>query len=135
MLAPHPAVLSWCWRWLLITSTLPRHRQRGATVVSTNVLPGRTAVLLAALFKLLRGVHRRRVAKTSAGHHRSASITSDVIAAACSGHPLEPPDLYYGIPSSSSHALIGGISALPGAIKRSSQTWPQSPVGPAIVQE
>src|SRR6266566_2562474 len=82
-----------------------------ATVVSTNVLPGRTAVLLAALFNFFGAFAGVGVAKTIGGDITDpASITQTVIAAALLGAILwNLLTWYYGIPSSSSHALIGGI--------------------------
>src|SRR5215212_8008082 len=82
-----------------------------ATVVSTNVLPGRTAVLLAALFNFIGAFTGVGVAKTIGGDIATpASITQTVVAAALLGAILwNLLTWYYGIPSSSSHALIGGI--------------------------
>src|SRR5947209_1914607 len=82
-----------------------------ATVVSTNVLPGRTAVLLAALFNFVGAFAGVGVAKTIGGDITDPrSITQTVVAAALVGAILwNLLTWYYGIPSSSSHALIGGI--------------------------
>src|SRR3954447_2137853 len=82
-----------------------------ATVVSTNVLPGRTAVLLAALFNFVGAFSGVGVAKTIGGDIADpADITQTVIAAALLGAILwNLLTWYYGIPSSSSHALIGGL--------------------------
>jgi inorganic phosphate transporter, PiT family len=82
-----------------------------ATVVSTNVLPGRTAVLLAALFNFLGAFAGVGVAKTIGGDIADpTTITQTVVAAALVGAILwNLLTWYYGIPSSSSHALIGGI--------------------------
>src|SRR5215210_4809080 len=82
-----------------------------ATVVSTNVLPGRTAVLLAALFNFIGAFVGVGVAKTIGGDITNpADITQTVIAAALLGAILwNLLTWYYGIPSSSSHALIGGL--------------------------
>lgn len=82
-----------------------------ATVVSTNVLPGRTAVLLAAVFNLIGAFSGVGVAKTIGGDIADpASITQTVVAAALLGAIVwNLVTWYYGIPSSSSHALIGGI--------------------------
>ncbi len=82
-----------------------------ATVVSTNVLPGRTAVLLAALFNFGGAFAGLGVAKTI-GHDiaRPNDVTQTVVAAALLGAiTWNLLTWYYGIPSSSSHALIGGI--------------------------
>src|SRR5215207_488721 len=82
-----------------------------ATVVSTNVLPGRTAVLLAAVFNFGGAFSGVGVAKTIGGDIADpASITQLVVAAALLGAILwNLLTWYYGIPSSSSHALIGGL--------------------------
>jgi PiT family inorganic phosphate transporter len=82
-----------------------------ATVVSTNVLPGRTAVLLAAVANVVGAFVGVGVAKTIGGDITDpASITQTVVASALLGAILwNLLTWYYGIPSSSSHALIGGI--------------------------
>src|SRR5947199_2881076 len=82
-----------------------------ATVVSTNVLPGRTAVLMAAAFNFLGAFAGEGVAKTIGGDIADpAEITQTVIAAALLGAILwNLLTWYFGIPSSSSHALIGGL--------------------------
>src|SRR4051812_15771945 len=82
-----------------------------ATVVSTNVLPGRTAVLLAGLANFIGAFAGVGVAKTIGGDIANPiSITQTVVAAALLGAILwNLLTWYFGIPSSSSHALIGGI--------------------------
>src|SRR5438876_2234463 len=83
-----------------------------ATVVSTNVLPGRTAVLMAAAFNFGGAFTGVGVAKTIGGDivKDPATITQTVVAAALVGAILwNLLTWYYGVPSSSSHALIGGI--------------------------
>src|SRR5919201_5828760 len=82
-----------------------------ATVVSTNVLPGRTAVLMAAVFNFAGAFTGVGVAQTIGGDIADpATITQTVVAAALVGAILwNLLTWYYGIPSSSSHALIGGI--------------------------
>jgi PiT family inorganic phosphate transporter len=82
-----------------------------ATVVSTNVLPGRTAVLLAAVCNFGGAFFGVGVAKTIGGDITDpAKVTQTVVAAALIGAILwNLLTWYYGIPSSSSHALIGGI--------------------------
>src|SRR5436309_1307398 len=94
-----------------------------ATVVSTNVLPGRTAVLLAALFNFIGAFVGVGVAKTiGADITNPADITQTVIAAALLGAILwNLLTWYYGIPSSSSHALIGGI--IGGALASAHSNW------------
>src|SRR5258708_9530070 len=82
-----------------------------ATVVSTNVLPGRTAVVLAAVFNFGGAFAGVGVAKTiGKGIADPATVTQVVIAAALLGAIVwNLFTWYYGIPSSSSHALVGGI--------------------------
>jgi PiT family inorganic phosphate transporter len=82
-----------------------------ATVVSTNVLPGRTAVLMAATFNFVGAFTSVGVAQTIGGDIADpTTITQTVVAAALVGAILwNLLTWVYGIPSSSSHALIGGI--------------------------
>jgi PiT family inorganic phosphate transporter len=82
-----------------------------ATVVSTGVLPPRTAVLMAAAFNFGGAFVGVGVAKTIGGDMADpASVTQPVVAAALLGAiSWNLLTWYYGIPSSSSHALIGGI--------------------------
>jgi PiT family inorganic phosphate transporter len=82
-----------------------------ATVVSTNVLPGRTAVLLAAVCNFGGAFVGVGVAKTIGGDIADPrSVTQVVVAAALLGAIFwNLLTWYYGIPSSSSHALIGGL--------------------------
>src|SRR6059058_3938872 len=82
-----------------------------ATVVSTSVLPGRTAVFLAAACNFVGAFLGVGVAKTIGGDIAPpASVTQTVVAAALLGAILwNLLTWYYGIPSSSSHALIGGL--------------------------
>jgi len=82
-----------------------------ATVVSTNVLPGRTAVLMAAVCNFVGALMGVGVAKTIGGDIADPkSITQLVVAAALLGAIFwNLLTWYFGIPSSSSHALIGGL--------------------------
>lgn len=82
-----------------------------ATVVSTGVLPGRTAVLLAAVCNFVGAFMGVGVAKTIGGDIADpASVTQIVVAAALLGAiAWNLLTWYYGIPSSSSHALVGGL--------------------------
>src|SRR4029450_8142372 len=82
-----------------------------ATVVSTNVLPGRTAVLMAAVCNFVGAFAGVGVAKTIGGDIADpASVTQVVVAAALLGAiGWNLLTWYYGIPSSSSHALVGGL--------------------------
>src|SRR5437762_11540395 len=76
-----------------------------ATVVSTNVLPGRTAVLMAAAFNFGGAFTGVGVANTIGGDigKDPATITQTVVAAARVGAiRWNPRTGYYGIPSRSS---------------------------------
>src|SRR6187455_337717 len=86
-----------------------------ATVVSTGVLPVRTAVILAGLLNFFGAVTGTAVAKTIAsGFADPAVVTQTVVLAALLGASAwNLITWWYGIPSSSSHALIG---ALAGAV-------------------
>src|SRR5262245_41549070 len=82
-----------------------------ATVITTNVLPARTAVLLAAVANFWGAFVGTNVAKTiSKDIVDPTVITQAVVAAALVGAIFwNLFTWYYGIPSSSSHALVGGI--------------------------
>lgn len=82
-----------------------------ATVVSTKVLTPRQAIVLAATTNLLGALWGTAVAKTIASGIVDAKIvTSEVlIAALLGGIAWNLITWFYGLPSSSSHALIGGL--------------------------
>lgn len=82
-----------------------------ATVVSTGVMSPRSAVLVAAAFNFIGAFIGTGVAKTIGGDIADpASVTQTVVAAALVGAIVwNLVTWYYGIPSSSSHALVGGI--------------------------
>ncbi|MBM4360248.1 MAG: inorganic phosphate transporter [Deltaproteobacteria bacterium] len=86
-----------------------------ATVVSTGVLPVRTAVLIAGILNFMGAVTGTAVAKTIAsGFADPGLVTQTVVLAALVGAcAWNLITWWYGIPSSSSHALIG---ALAGAV-------------------
>jgi PiT family inorganic phosphate transporter len=90
-----------------------------ATVVSTKVLTPRQAVLLAAMTNLVGAMLGTAVAKTIAsGLVDTNIVTSEVlIAALLGGIVWNLITWWFGLPSSSSHALIGGLcgSALAAA--------------------
>jgi len=83
-----------------------------ATVVSTGVLPIRTAVLIAAVLNFGGALMGTAVAKTIAtGFADTANVTQAVVLAALIGASIwNLITWWYGIPSSSSHALIGGLA-------------------------
>lgn len=82
-----------------------------ATVVSTGVLPMRTAVLGAALLNFVGALHGTAVASTiGKGVIVPEAVTQIVVLSALSGAIFwNLFTWYFGIPSSSSHALVGGI--------------------------
>jgi PiT family inorganic phosphate transporter len=86
-----------------------------ATVVSTGVLPIRTAVILAGILNFGGAITGTAVASTIAkGFAEPADVTQVVVLAALIGAcAWNLITWWYGIPSSSSHALIG---ALGGAV-------------------
>ncbi|MFZ4578807.1 MAG: inorganic phosphate transporter [Myxococcota bacterium] len=82
-----------------------------ATVVSTGVLGPRTAVFLAAVANFLGAFLGTGVAKTIGGDIADpASITQTVVVCALFAAIVwNLITWYFGIPSSSSHALVGGL--------------------------
>ena len=83
-----------------------------ATVVSTGVLPIRTAVFIAGVFNFVGAITGTAVAKTIAtGFADPALVTQAVVLAALLGACVwNLLTWWWGIPSSSSHALIGGLA-------------------------
>jgi len=83
-----------------------------ATVVSTGVLPVRTAVIIAGIFNFVGAIMGTAVAKTIASGFADASdVTQGVVLAALVGAIIwNLLTWWWGIPSSSSHALIGGLA-------------------------
>lgn len=82
-----------------------------ATVVSTKALTPRKAILYAAVLNLAGALMGTHVAKTiGGGIVDSDCVTLTVVACALIGAIIwNLLTWYYGIPSSSSHALIGGL--------------------------
>lgn len=82
-----------------------------ATVVSTGVLPLRTAIYLAALLNFVGALTGTAVASTiGKGIITADTITLVVVFAALVGAIFwNLFTWYYGIPSSSSHAMVGGL--------------------------
>ncbi len=82
-----------------------------ATVVSTGVLPIRTAVLMAASLNFLGAWTGTAVAETIGRDlvHPSAMTQVVVLAALIGAIVWNLTTWYFGIPSSSSHALVGGL--------------------------
>lgn len=96
-----------------------------ATVVSTKVLTPRQAVLMAAVTNLLGAMWGTAVAKTiSSGliDAKVVSMTSDIILCALLGAIIwNLLTWWFGLPSSSSHALIGGLCG--SALAASGDNW------------
>jgi PiT family inorganic phosphate transporter len=82
-----------------------------ATVVSTRVLTARQALLIAACFNLIGALSGDAVAKTvGAGLVDTSFVTTvTILAAMLSGIVWNLLTWWLGLPSSSSHALIGGL--------------------------
>jgi inorganic phosphate transporter, PiT family len=83
-----------------------------ATVVSTGVLPIRTAVIMAGAFNFIGALLGTAVAKTIAqGFADPAIVTQSVVLSALAGATIWNLITWWrAIPSSSSHALIGGLA-------------------------
>src|SRR5437762_5917039 len=81
-----------------------------ATVVATRVLAPGWAILMAAGFNFLGALSGTAVAATIGSGIVGSKVPQAVVAAALIGAIVwNLLTWYYGIPSSSSHALIGGI--------------------------
>ena len=94
-----------------------------ATVVSTKVLTPRQAVILAAVSNFIGALGGTAVAKTiGAGMVDAHFITIHTVFCAMLGGIIwNLVTWYYGIPSSSSHALIGGL--LGAALASAKNNW------------
>jgi PiT family inorganic phosphate transporter len=94
-----------------------------ATVVSTKVLTPRQAIALAAFFNLIGAFLGTAVAKTiGAGQVDVRFVTMSTVLAALLGAIVwNLITWYFGIPSSSSHALIGGLCG--AALATSGGDW------------
>lgn len=96
-----------------------------ATVVSTKVLTPRQAIIMAAVTNLIGAMWGTAVAKTiSSGlvDAHAVALTSDIIICALLGAIIwDLVTWWYGLPSSSSHALIGGLCG--AALAASGNNW------------
>jgi inorganic phosphate transporter, PiT family len=83
-----------------------------ATSVSTGVLPMRTAVIVAGVLNIVGAMAGVAVAKTiSSGFADPAIVTQQMVMAALFGGIIwNLITWWFGLPSSSSHALIGGLT-------------------------
>src|SRR5437870_5631487 len=82
-----------------------------ATVVSTRVLTPRAAILMAATLNFVGALYSTNVAKTVAAgltdpHQATQAV---ILAGVIGGIVWNLLTWRYGIPSSSSHALMGGV--------------------------
>jgi inorganic phosphate transporter, PiT family len=95
-----------------------------ATVVSTGVLPARSAILMAALLNFAGALMGTQVATTIAKGIANSDLVVPmvIIAALLSAIVWNLVTWYFALPSSSSHALVGGLAgavmayAGPGAL-------------------
>jgi PiT family inorganic phosphate transporter len=94
-----------------------------ATVVSTKVLSPRQAVVLAAVTNLGGAMWGSAVAKTiAAGLVDTKVVTSQVLVCALLGAIVwNLTTWWFGLPSSSSHALVGGLCG--GCVAASGNNW------------
>ena len=94
-----------------------------ATVVSTRVLTARQALFLAASFNLIGALSGDAVAKTvGAGLVDTSYVTTvTILAAMLSGICWNLATWWLGLPSSSSHALIGGLCG--AALASAGDNW------------
>jgi PiT family inorganic phosphate transporter len=94
-----------------------------ATVVSTKVLSPREAVFLAACTNLIGAMLGTAVAKTIASGLVDAKVvTSEILICALLGAIIwNLITWWFGIPSSSSHALVGGLCG--GALAAARNDW------------
>ncbi len=82
-----------------------------STVVSTRALTPRRAIMMSAILNFVGALYKTAVAKTIATDIVSANlVTEEVVIGALVGAIIwNLLTWYYGIPSSSSHAIIGGV--------------------------
>lgn len=81
-----------------------------ATVVSTGVLPLRTAILMAAVMNFIGAFMGAKVSHTVANMVDPAFVSQSMVAAGIVGAIVwNLITWWFSIPSSSSHALLGGI--------------------------
>lgn len=94
-----------------------------ATVVSTKVLTPRQAIALAAVFNLIGALAGTAVAKTISGGLVDANAVSmtTIFSALSAAIIWNLLTWWLGLPSSSSHALIGGLCG--AAIATSADNW------------
>lgn len=96
-----------------------------ATVVSTKVLTPRQALMLAAMTNLIGALYGQAVAKTiGSGIVDTAHVTTMVVFCAMLGGIVwNLITWWFGIPSSSSHAMIGGLCGATLAAANAKGGW------------
>jgi inorganic phosphate transporter, PiT family len=96
-----------------------------ATVVSTKVLTPRQALMLASVFNFAGALFAQKVAKTIHSgilDDKSLTVTSQVVLAAMLGAIIwNLITWWFGMPSSSTHALVGGLVG--AALAASGMNW------------
>ena len=98
-----------------------------ATSIATGALKPKAAVPLSAVLNLVGAFLSRGRRDDRHGHRRQDGDHACVVfAGLVGGDPLEPRHLVLGLPSSSSHALIGGLV---GAVLASAPDLGASTVG------
>jgi len=83
-----------------------------ATSVSTRAIPPRVAIIMAAILNFVGALYSTGVAKTIGGDIVKSAAHVDekvIIAALCGAIVWNLVTWWFAIPSSSSHALVGGI--------------------------
>jgi PiT family inorganic phosphate transporter len=105
-----------------------------ATVVSTRVLSLRTAILMTAGFNVIGALSGTAVAKTvGKGLVDEHAVTQPVVLAGLLGAIVwNLLTWYFGIPSSSSHALIGGLLGAAG-VHAGTDVWQWSGIEKTLI--
>ena len=105
-----------------------------ATVVATRVLSLRTAILMAAAFNVVGALSGTAVAETvGKGLVDENAVTQTVVLAGVVGAIVwNLLTWYYGIPSSSSHALIGGLLGA-AAVHNGVDAWQWSGIEKTLI--
>ena len=102
-------LLSWCIDWI---NGFHDTANAIATVVSTGVLPGRIAVMMAATLNFVGALMGTQVATTIAKGIADTQfvVPAVIVAALLSAIIWDLLTWWFGIPSSTSHTLMGGLA-------------------------
>ena len=105
-----------------------------AASISTRAMPPRVAVLFAAIFNFVGAFLSLKVAATVGQDIvNSSAVTMTVVFAGLIGAiAWNLATWYFGLPSSSSHALIGGAAAPPRSSCTSRSSWVQHRSRPSL---